>query len=105
MRIDMPHLALGAQRIQHEVMSKVVDIKKASGRNVKESERNTERVSLRLDPQTAEDLRELAEQYGVAMARVVEAAVALAMRNADSEFVDDLREIADLDALESGGDE
>lgn len=49
--------------------------KKASGRNISEAERNTERVTLRLDPETMSDLRELAEEMGVSIADVVDSAM------------------------------
>ena len=50
--------------------------KKASGRNVAESERNTIQVKLRLPPDVAEELDELAAKWGMtrsgAVARLVE---------------------------------
>ena len=49
--------------------------KKASGRNVTESERGTVAVKLRLDPETAEDLSQFAESAHVTRAKVVDAAL------------------------------
>lgn len=50
--------------------------RKASGRNIPEAERGTVQVKLRLPPDVAEDLDELAERWGVtrsgAVARLVE---------------------------------
>lgn len=51
-----------------------VALKKFPGRNIAERERNTARVSLRLDPATVEDLREHAEQSGRTMAEIAEIA-------------------------------
>jgi len=52
--------------------------KKASGRNIPEAERGTVQVKLRLPPDVAEDLDELAERWGVtrsgAVAKLVEGA-------------------------------
>lgn len=54
------------------------DKRKASGRNVREDERGTVAVKLRLPPDVAEDLDELAERWGVtrsgAVAKLVEEA-------------------------------
>jgi hypothetical protein len=58
-------------------MGKVIAIKKASGRNIPESERNTVAVKLRLSPETAETLRELAELHGCTMSKLVDLAVSL----------------------------
>lgn len=50
--------------------------KKASGRNIPEAERGTVQVKLRLPPDVAEDLDELAARWGLtrsgAVARLVE---------------------------------
>lgn len=40
---------------------------KAPGRNIAESERNTVRISLRLSPEVAEDLRAYAERRNVTL--------------------------------------
>lgn len=49
--------------------------KKAPGRNIRESERNTIAVKLRLDPETAEELRDLSADTGRTMSQVVDAAL------------------------------
>jgi hypothetical protein len=50
--------------------------KKASGRNIPEAERGTVQVKLRLPPDVAEELDELADRWGVtrsgAVARLLE---------------------------------
>lgn len=50
--------------------------KKASGRNIPEAERGTVQVKLRLPPDVAEDLDELASKWGLtrsgAVARLLE---------------------------------
>lgn len=54
----------------------VMASKKASGRNVAEHERHTIQVKLRLPPDVAEDLDDLAERWDVtrsgAVARLIE---------------------------------
>lgn len=49
--------------------------KKASGRNIADSERNTTKITLRLDPESAEDLRDFAEESGKSMSEIVGAAM------------------------------
>lgn len=49
--------------------------KKASGRNVAEHERNTERVTLRLDPEAMATLRSYAAAWKCPMSEVVESAL------------------------------
>ncbi len=49
--------------------------KKASGRNVAEHERNTERVTIRLDPEAMDHLRHFAAAWKCSMAEVVSAAL------------------------------
>lgn len=104
----MTALALDVQRHHLGVMAKTTR-KKVSGRNIADSERNTIKVTLRLPPEVAEDLREFAEEYDTTMARVVEAAMMMVgnLQTLDDdsanhlweEFVGDLREGSDLDAL------
>ncbi len=48
---------------------------KASGRNISEAERNTERLTLRLDPETMTDIRDLAEDCDCTLAQVIDAAM------------------------------
>ncbi len=48
---------------------------KASGRNVSEDERNTERITLRLDPEAMEVLRHFAGAWKCSMAEVVSTAL------------------------------
>ncbi len=48
---------------------------KASGRNVTEDERNTERISLRLDPEAMELLRHYAAAWKCPMSEVVSVAL------------------------------
>lgn len=55
--------------------------KKASGRNVTEAERGTVAVKLRLPPEVAEDLDELAERWGVTRSGAV--ALLLAWKRGD----------------------
>lgn len=43
-----------------------------SGRNIKEAERNTERVCLRLPPEVAARFRGLAHAWGLSLAETVE---------------------------------
>lgn len=49
--------------------------KKASGRNVSEAERNTERVTLRLDPEAMEILRYYAAAWKCPISEVVTSAL------------------------------
>lgn len=49
--------------------------KKASGRNIGDHERNTVKVTLRLDPDTAENLKRIALAWKSTMGEVVEAAI------------------------------
>lgn len=53
---------------------------KAPGRNIAESERNTERMTLRLDPETMADLREVAADSGCTIAEVIDAAITTLFR-------------------------
>lgn len=53
-----------------------------AGRNIAEAERNTRRVCLRLRPDVAEDLRELAEASDTTIADLVSAWVLRASRGA-----------------------
>lgn len=62
--------ALGVQRLCLCVMAK-----KASGRNVTDDERNTERVTLRLDPESMALLRYYAAAWHCPMAEVVSCAL------------------------------
>ncbi len=48
---------------------------KASGRNVAESERNTDRITLRLDPEAMDHLRHFAAAWGCSMSEVVSTAL------------------------------
>lgn len=50
-------------------------VKKASGRNIAESERNTERVTVRLDPEAMALLRHYAAAWQCPMSDVVESAL------------------------------
>jgi predicted DNA-binding protein len=63
---------------------------KASGRNIKESERGTEAKKFRLDHETAEDIEEMAEQIGCSQSQLVEAAVELFRAARDGEDVSEL---------------
>ncbi len=63
--------------------------KKKSGRNVAESERNTERVTLRLDPEAMDILRFYAESWSCPMSEVV--ASALDSLQADKAIGDAMR--------------
>lgn len=56
-------------------MSAAKKAPKASGRNVSEDERNTERISLRLDPEAMELLRHYAGAWKCSMAEVVTCAL------------------------------
>ncbi len=49
--------------------------KKASGRNVSEDERNTERVTLRLDPEAMDILRFYADAWKCPISEVVASAL------------------------------
>lgn len=49
--------------------------KKKPGRNVAESERHTRRVTLRLSPNVAALVRQLANELGITLSEVVERAV------------------------------
>jgi hypothetical protein len=49
----------------------MADKKKASGRNVAESERNTVRVPLRLSPRVRDILRDQAAEQGIAVSGLV----------------------------------
>lgn len=49
--------------------------KKASGRNIPEAERNTERVTVRLDPEAMELLRHYAKAWKCPMSDVIETAL------------------------------
>lgn len=53
---------------------------KAPGRNVKEAERTTVAVKLRLEPDTATDLAEFASRAGKTKSEVVDAAMAIVYR-------------------------
>lgn len=54
---------------------------KASGRNVKESERNTVALKLRLRPETAAEIRRLAKHWQCPASYVVEAMMHIAGRS------------------------
>lgn len=54
--------------------------KKASGANIPESARNTVALKLRLRPETAKGIRELAEQWDCPASYVVEAMAVIAQR-------------------------
>lgn len=49
--------------------------KQASGRNISEAERNTERVTVRLDPEAMELLRHYAAAWKCPMSDVIESAL------------------------------
>jgi len=57
---------------------------KASGRNVAEDERNTERITLRLDPEAMDLLKDFAGAWKCSMAEVV--SVALSSLNEDKDM-------------------
>jgi hypothetical protein len=48
---------------------------KKSGVNIPEAQRNTDRLTLRLDPETMTDLRELAAECGCSVSAVIDAAM------------------------------
>ena len=79
-------LALGPQRIHNGVMAS----KKASGRNVKESERGTEAKKFRLDQEVAQDIEELADKIGCSQSHLVEAAIVLFQAALDGEDANEL---------------
>lgn len=54
--------------------------KKASGRNVKEAERNTAALKVRISPKTAAWIREYADQAGCPQSYVVEIATLILKR-------------------------
>ncbi len=58
---------------------------KAPGRNVKEAERGTIAVKLRLQPDVAEDLETLALMWHTTKSGAVEIMISRAMRNGQSE--------------------
>lgn len=89
-------LALGAQRMHALFMGKVVDIKKkASGRNISETERGTERLNLRLKPSVMQTLYSLSTEMSdkpgtsLAYAKVIEEALAALSREMDAEVLED----------------
>lgn len=60
----------------------VCTVRSRSGRNIAEAERNTRRVCVRLRPDIAEDLHELAEASGTTIAELVSTWVLRASRGA-----------------------
>ena len=90
-------LALGAQRMHALFVGKVVDIKKkASGRNISETERGTERLNLRLKPSVMQKLYSLSTECSdkpgtpLAYAKVIEEALEALSREMDREVLEDL---------------
>lgn len=67
----------GPSGIKLSLMSETT---KASGRNVKESERNTTALKLRLRPDTAAEIRRLAAHWQCPASYVVEAMMHIARR-------------------------
>jgi len=80
--------------------------KKASGRNVKESERGTEAKKFRLGQETAEDIETWAEKIGCSQSRFVEIAVELFSKVADrSDMYDLVQDLMELASANTEADE
>ena len=60
--------------------------RKASGRNIKESERNTAAVKLRIDPMLDEELRDFAEREGMTLSQAAEWCIFNALARANPVF-------------------
>jgi hypothetical protein len=85
----MQSLALGAQRMHAWFMGKAKTTK-APGRNVTESERGTERLTLRLKPSVMNQLMSLATEIGEGdprkhLAKTIEQALAALNREMNAE--------------------
>jgi hypothetical protein len=70
-------------------MSLMSETTKASGRNVKESERNTVALKLRLRPETAAEVKRLAKHWDCPASYVVEAMMYIAGRTLEGRQVDE----------------
>ncbi len=60
---------------------------KASGVNIPEAQRGTERLNLRLDPETMTDIRDMAAECGCSVAQVIESAM-MALYRAKMDLAD-----------------
>lgn len=70
-----------------------------SGPNIREDQRRTAAIKLRLRPERTAEIRALAREYDVTASAVVDAAMAVALRSGD------LVTVLSLAALASGGRE